>query len=213
MFPLGTVLFPFAELPLHVFEPRYRLMMRHVLDRDREFGVVLIERGSEVGGGDVRFDVGTIASLTRAQDLPDGRWLLSTVGLQRFRVVEWLPDDPYPRARIEEIRDPPSGPPAHAERDRLESELRELHREVARDSARASEAGVSLSEDPVRASYEAVRFAALGPLDAQRVLEIDDPVDRMRTVRAAVRDRVGLLLRHPPPDPDGRPEPGDTLPP
>ncbi|HEX5095168.1 MAG TPA: LON peptidase substrate-binding domain-containing protein, partial [Acidimicrobiia bacterium] len=57
MFPLGTVLFPHALLPLQVFEPRYRVMMRNLLDGEREFGVVLIERGSEVGGGDVRFDV------------------------------------------------------------------------------------------------------------------------------------------------------------
>ncbi|MET1002223.1 MAG: LON peptidase substrate-binding domain-containing protein, partial [Acidimicrobiia bacterium] len=51
MFPLGSVLFPHALLPLHVFEPRYRVMMRHCLEGDKEFGVVLIERGSEVGGG------------------------------------------------------------------------------------------------------------------------------------------------------------------
>ena len=61
MFPLGTVLFPHALLPLHVFEPRYRVMTERVLKATREFGVVLIERGSEVGGGDTRFDVGTVA--------------------------------------------------------------------------------------------------------------------------------------------------------
>ena len=59
MFPLGTVLFPHALLPLRVFEPRYRTMTAHVMRGDAEFGVVLIERGSEVGGGDIRFDVGT----------------------------------------------------------------------------------------------------------------------------------------------------------
>ena len=52
MFPLGTVLFPHALLPLRVFEPRYREMTARVLREDGEFGVVLIERGSEVGGGD-----------------------------------------------------------------------------------------------------------------------------------------------------------------
>ena len=54
MFPLGCVLFPHAHLPLHVFEPRYRTLTRDCLRTDREFGVVLIERGSEVGGGDSR---------------------------------------------------------------------------------------------------------------------------------------------------------------
>ena len=67
MFPLGTVLFPHALLPLRVFEPRYRLMTQRVLGADSEFGVVLIERGSEVGGGDTRFGIGTIALIVRAQ--------------------------------------------------------------------------------------------------------------------------------------------------
>ena len=86
MFPLGTVLFPHALLPLHVFEPRYRLMTERVLRGDGEFGVVLIERGSEVGGGDTRFDVGTVARVVRAQELPDGGYALATVGIRRIRV-------------------------------------------------------------------------------------------------------------------------------
>ena len=81
MFPLGTVLFPHAVLPLHVFEPRYRVMMRRCIDGDGEFGVVLIERGSEVGGGDARFDVGTIARIVQAAELDDGRFAIATVGL------------------------------------------------------------------------------------------------------------------------------------
>ena len=56
MFPLGTVLVPKAVVPLHVFEPRYQTMLADVMTGDRKFGVVLIERGSEVGGGDVRAD-------------------------------------------------------------------------------------------------------------------------------------------------------------
>ena len=60
MFPLGTVLLPSVLLPLHIFEERYRTLIRDVLDADREFGVVLIERGSEVGGGDTRSSVGTL---------------------------------------------------------------------------------------------------------------------------------------------------------
>ena len=54
MFPLSAVLFPYATMPLHVFEPRYRALMHDCLAGDRRFGVVLIERGSEVGGGDQR---------------------------------------------------------------------------------------------------------------------------------------------------------------
>ena len=107
MFPLGTVLFPYALLPLHVFEPRYRLMMRHVLEGDHEFGVVLIERGNEVGGGDTRFDVATVARVVQAAELPDGRYVLATVGMRRVGVRRWLADDPYPRAEVVALDDPP----------------------------------------------------------------------------------------------------------
>ena len=106
MFPLGTVLFPRAPLSLHVFEPRYRVMMHDCLRGDREFGVVLIERGSEVGGGDVRVSVGTLAQLVRSTELPDGRYSVHAVGVRRIRVRTWLDDDPYPRADVEELVDP-----------------------------------------------------------------------------------------------------------
>src|SRR3954464_4728260 len=103
MFPLGTVLFPHALLPLHVFEERYRRMTERVLRGDGEFGVVLIERGSEVGGGDTRFDVGTVARIVRAQQLPDGGYALATVGLRRIRAAVWLADDPYPQAQVVDL--------------------------------------------------------------------------------------------------------------
>jgi hypothetical protein len=106
MFPLGTVLFPYAVLPLRVFEPRYRVMTRRCLDGDREFGVVLIERGSEVGGGDVRFGVGTIARIVQVAETPDGGYALATVGLRRFRVIRWLTDDPFPQAEIDLFEEP-----------------------------------------------------------------------------------------------------------
>lgn len=111
MFPLGTVLVPGTALPLHVFEPRYRRMIDDCLAGDGTFGVVLIERGSEVGGGDVRTDVGTLASIAEAEPLPDGRWMLVARGLHRIRVERWLPDDPYPRAEIVDWPDGPDGGP------------------------------------------------------------------------------------------------------
>ncbi|MEY3360946.1 MAG: hypothetical protein RL531_665, partial [Actinomycetota bacterium] len=80
MFPLGTALLPGAMLPLHVFEERYRALVEHCLARDGEFGVVLIERGSEVGGGDRRFAVGTLARIVEAGRFPDGRYALVATG-------------------------------------------------------------------------------------------------------------------------------------
>ena len=103
MFPLGSVLFPGMPLPLRVFEPRYVAMVSSVLrETEHEFGVVLIERGSEVGGGDVRFGVGTVARIVSVEQTADSIMLLST-GTARFEVVRWLEDDPFPRAQVREL--------------------------------------------------------------------------------------------------------------
>src|ERR1019366_3591141 len=63
MFPLSMVLFPGAPLPLRVFEERYQQLVKDTVDRGRAFGVVLISRGSEVGGGDQRLSIGTLAEI------------------------------------------------------------------------------------------------------------------------------------------------------
>ncbi len=188
MFPLGTVLFPYALLPLHVFEPRYRLMMRHVLDGDREFGVVLIERGSEVGGGDSRFDVGTVARVVQAADLPDGRMVLATVGVRRVRVTRWLSDDPYPRAEIVALDDPPAGPGDADARARMIAAFAAVT-EVARRIDDRIESPPEFDDDPVRGSFEAAAVAPIGPLDAQRLLATDATGARLEMLTVLLAER------------------------
>ena len=92
-------------MPLHVFEERYRRMVQDCLDGKSEFGVVLIDRGHEVGGGDVRREVGTVARILKVGILADGRFLLQTAGVRRVRVLGWLGESPYPRAEVEEWPD------------------------------------------------------------------------------------------------------------
>ncbi|SEK20312.1 hypothetical protein SAMN05444583_10137 [Rhodococcus maanshanensis] len=103
MFPLGSVLLPGELLPLQVFEPRYLEMVADLTESPdrRRFGVVLITRGHEVGGGDERTDVGTVARIIDCERVQGGRLLLGCVGENRIRVRRWLPDDPYPRADVE----------------------------------------------------------------------------------------------------------------
>ncbi|MGK2964976.1 MAG: LON peptidase substrate-binding domain-containing protein [Tepidiformaceae bacterium] len=105
LFPLRSVLFPGQELPLRVFEDRYRQMTRELLNADRRFGVLLIREGSEVGGGAVPFDVGTIAEITEWEELANGQYILTTRGTQRFRLRDWLPPRPYPYGEIELLDD------------------------------------------------------------------------------------------------------------
>lgn len=173
MFPLGTVLFPSAFLPLHVFEPRYRAMVQHCLDGEQEFGVVLIERGSEVGGGDVRTLVGTVARIIEAQQLDDGRWVLGTVGTHRIRVRGWLAEDPFPRAEVERWDDEDT-PGLDLDLEHLyQHAVARLRRVLALKAELAEpavDATVELSADPVLGSYQCAAVAPLGPADQQVLL-------------------------------------------
>ena len=192
MFPLGTVLFPHGVLPLHVFEPRYRALTERCLADDGVFGVVLIERGSEVGGGDHRFDVGTTARIVQAGRLDAGRWVLMTVGERRVRVSQWLPDDPYPIADVE-VLDEHGGEAATV----LIPDIgRALHRLLALRTE-LGEPGpgvdVTLADDAVRASFEACALASLGPLDAQQLLETDDTAERLTRLAALLDEESAVL--------------------
>jgi len=101
MFPLGSVLLPGMVLPLQVFEPRYRVLVDTVLLADEpEFGSVMIERGNEVGGGDVRATVGCIARIVDFTRHEDGVVTMVAVGTRRITVEDWLDDDPFPRALV-----------------------------------------------------------------------------------------------------------------
>lgn len=195
MFPLGTVLFPHGLLPLHVFEPRYRALVETCLadENGPEFGVVLIERGSEVGGGDVRFGVGTVARIVEASRFDDGRYALVARGLTRCSVREWLPDDPYPRAEVEVIDEIAGSPAEVASRAQLEQELRRVLALMSELGAPVPKGEICLDDDPVRAAFEAGALAPIGPLDAQRVLEIDDPSIRLVSLVALLGDAATLL--------------------
>lgn len=109
MFPLQSALLPGEDLPLQIFEPRYTALVRDCMrDKDPRFGVVLISQGREVGGGDVRSDVGTVARITECVDIAgSGRFVLRCRTVERIRVWEWLPDDPYPRAIVQAWPDDP----------------------------------------------------------------------------------------------------------
>jgi uncharacterized protein len=198
MFPLGRVLFPSVVLPLHVFEPRYReLFATLVEDPDdaphaAEFGVVLIERGSEVGGGDARSDVGTVAGVVQAEQAPDGRWGIVAVGVRRCRVVDWLDDDPWPRALVADWPDPPSV----VELDDYTDAIAELRRALALATELgddAADATVELSDDPSLGSYQLAALAPLGPADQQRLLAVEDSAQRIAAVRAAIADHLEML--------------------
>lgn len=197
MFPLGTVLFPGQVLPLHVFEPRYQALLRDCLAGDREFGVVLIERGSEVGGGDQRSDVGTVAQIVQTQELPGGRWGVAAMGTRRIRVRSWLADDPYPRA---EVDDWPDGAATDESRVELAGVYAERSAALRRLLALCAELGVSaapstvdLPDDPAVGSLVLAGLAPLGSFDRQALLAAPDPGRRLDLLGPLLHDQRTLL--------------------
>ena len=195
MFPLGSVLFPGMALPLHVFEPRYRALVDACLAGEAEFGVVLIERGSEVGGGDLRRDVGTTARIVEAVRFDDGRWGLGCVGVRRIRVQRWLSDDPYPRAEVATWDDEPAGPATPGLLSEVTTRLRQVLAACAELGLPAAPATLELDDDPVLASHQASALAPFGPADHHDLLAEPGPEARLVRLRDLLRDEAEHLER------------------
>ena len=105
LFPLNTVLFPGTQLPLHIFEQRYRQMINWCIAERSSFGVVLIKEGAEVGGPVVSFEVGTTARILKVDRLQDGRMNVLIVGDRRFKILEKTQCTPYLKGNLAEFND------------------------------------------------------------------------------------------------------------
>lgn len=202
MFPLGSVLLPGELLPLQVFEPRYRQLVIDLLADDvnpPEFGVTLIERGHEVGGGDQRAEVGTVARVVGLDALDGGRYALVAVGVRRLRVNAWLPDDPYPLADVDDW------PEGDADRTALELQVAASRARVESTRRLAVEVGdlpppddddelvPDLGDDPVSSTYHLASLAPLGAADRYRVLGAATPAERLDVLDAALDDVEAVL--------------------
>ena len=171
MFPLGSVLFPHLPLHLRVFEERYLVMLSRMLQAElAEFGVVLIERGQEVGGGEHRFTYGTVAQITELGTV-EGVVAVVAQGERRFRVDQWLEEDPHPRAEVTDL-------PALQWDDALQPLRDTAEQLVRRTLAQASEfteqqwpADVELSDEPVAAAWQLAGIAPVGALDQVSLLK------------------------------------------
>ena len=195
MFPLGSVLLPGALLPLQLFEPRYlRLLDRVMAHEPHEFGVVLIERGHEVGGGDVRTDVGCVARVVRAAPSGGGRWSLVARGHRRISVERWLPDAPHPVARVRDWPDddvPTVNGVAHL--DAVVTKTRRALALCAELRDPAPPATVEVSDDAATCSFELASLAPLGPSDRQRLLAAPGTGARLALLDEMLDDAIELL--------------------
>ena len=193
MFPLGTVLFPGVGLPLRIFEPRYRQLILDALEGDGEFGVVLIERGSEVGGGEKRFSIGTVAKIVEAEPLEDGTWAVVGLGVRRVGVVGWLPDDPYPCADVDDVMDLDEVDPEQV--TQVVGILRRILAMSAEAGVAAAPATVELSQEPELALWQACALTPVGPLDDLKLLKSPSAAKRIALLREMLAD-AEVVLSH-----------------
>jgi Lon protease-like protein len=198
MFPLGSVLLPGDVMQLHIFEPRYREMIAACRAAEHpDFGVVLIERGSEVGGGEQRANVATVARIVQLAASPDGRYGLLAMGMYRVAVREWLPDDPYPVALVEELPDTPPSPEELSQWPLLYKEatvLTQLCVSLGKDVGALDESAVvDAVDDPARGSYQLAATAPLGPFDRYQVLRRTSVLERLQVLVEALHDQYDAL--------------------
>jgi uncharacterized protein len=190
MFPLESAFLPNQDLPLRIFEPRYVALVRHCVETGEPFGVVLIERGREVGGGDSRSDVGVLSRIVECVEEGVDRYSLSCRTDERIRVREWLPDDPYPRASVLPWPDEVGDTVTPAQVVDVEDRMMALFERIAEARGAAlPEREVLLGPDEADAGQRLYTLATripIGAADRYAVLAAPSAADRLAALGEAV---------------------------
>jgi Lon protease-like protein len=183
LFPLHAVLFPGGPLPLRIFETRYVDMVRRCMREQQPFGVVLIQDGDEAGVVATTATVGCTARIVDFHTLHDGLLGIACVGERKFRVLRvWRADDGLNMGEVTWLAAEPAIPlPADCER---------LAVTVRRALEELDEHYVNVERKFDDAAWVGARVAELLPIelaDKQALLELDDPVERLRNLLRVVK--------------------------
>jgi Lon protease-like protein len=192
LFPLSSVLFPGAVLPLRIFESRYQALLRRCLAGDRIFGVVLIRQGQEVGPGAVPYDIGTVARIVRTEPLKDGQVSVTVVGERRFRIQGMVDGEPYPQGTVEWLPDQPV-----AVTGQLVARVGEqfaAYVELLRQLAHRRGSVLSVPEGALELSYVVAANLQISRGEQQTLLEASVG-ERLRQEDRVLRREL-LLLQH-----------------
>jgi Lon protease-like protein len=192
LFPLSSVLFPGAVLPLRIFESRYQALLRRCLAGDRIFGVVLIRQGQEVGPDAVPYDIGTVARIVRTEPLKDGQVSVTVVGERRFRIQGMVDGEPYPQGTVEWLPDQPV-----AVTGQLVARVGEqfaAYVELLRQLAHRPGSVLSVPEGALELSYVVAANLQISRGEQQTLLEASVG-ERLRQEDRVLRREL-LLLQH-----------------
>jgi Lon protease-like protein len=199
MFPLESVRLPGEDLPLRIFEPRYSALVRDCLSGERVFGVVLISAGREVGGNDVRKDVGALARIVAAEEHGAGLYHIACEMTDRIRVDEWHADDPYPRATVSVWPDQDGATVTGADIGEVEDRVMELFERIASAQEAQLPPRVELLGEPEPGEDAGARLYALAsriPInqaDRYAVLAAPTASERLAALRDAVETVAALV--------------------
>jgi Lon protease-like protein len=192
LFPLNVVLFPGMVLPLHIFEPRYRLMVHRCLEQGSSFGVVLVQPGGPEGDP---HRVGTLARIMTAERLDDGRFNLLTEGKKRFRILEERRDQPFLTALVEEFEDAHNEPEALEALQRKASDLFRRYIRVMLAVAGREQLRLELPSDAEGLSYLMGYCLDLSDAEKQQLLELTSTTGRLELEIAILKREEQILRR------------------
>ena len=203
LFPLNTVLFPGMPLRLHIFEERYQLMTKRVIETNQIFGVNLIKSGSEAFGPlAVPYEIGCTARVVQVDPLEDGRFNITVVGDERFHVLRMGSSEPYLMAFVESMPlsahhtlDVVRG--AHLLRDRLLRYLALLARHADLEGEnldlQIDLTHLELPDDPMLLIYLSAALLQLPASEKQPLLEINTAAALLDQVQRLYRRELALL--------------------
>lgn len=202
LFPLNTPLVPGLVLPLHIFEPRYRRLVRDLLDMpledDREFGIIAVRDGRDINrdGIDALYPVGVSTILRQAEELDDGRFEIVTTGSRRFRLLDLDASAPLLRGDVEFLEDPPgTGDDLLSETAMARQVSRRFHdyRAALSGQVQATVDDDEIPQDPTVLSYLVTAAMVLPQEERQRLLASETTTERL-TLANGLLARETLLI-------------------
>jgi len=197
LFPLGAVLYPGMLLPLHIFEERYRQLVRDLLDgpEPRRFGVIAIRRGRETGIDGVRslYEIGCTATLRRVERHPDGRFDIVTVGTQRFRLSGLDETRPYLQGEVEMLPDEPVEPARAGAAVRVIQAAFRDYLDALIEWGGATVRLEDLPDEPVLLSFVVAAAMIIDLPERQALLAESDTLRRLAMQRALLSRETAML--------------------